>query len=45
MKKLTLEFCGINPVRVTTIGSIRLSQERYRQNWLNKIERLGKQNI
>lgn len=44
MKKLTLEFCGISPVRVTTIGPIRLSKEYYRQKWLRKIEELGKQN-
>lgn len=41
MKKLTLEFCGIKPVRVTTIGPIRLSKESYRKNWLEKIETLG----
>lgn len=44
MKKLTLEFCGIKPVKVTTIGPLRLSKESYRQNWLKKIERLGQQN-
>lgn len=44
MKKLTLEFCGISPVRVTTIGPIRLSKERYRTKWLSKIEQLAFQN-
>lgn len=44
MKKLTLEFCGISPVRTTTIGPIRLSKERYRTTWLSKIEKLGFQN-
>ncbi len=44
MKKLTLQFSGINPVRVTTIGPIRLSKETYRQNWLRKIEELGQLN-
>lgn len=44
MKKLTLEFCGIKPVKITTIGPIRLSKETYRQNWLNKIQKLGQQN-
>ncbi|MDQ3047353.1 MAG: NAD(P)H-dependent oxidoreductase [Bacteroidota bacterium] len=44
MKKLTLQFCGINPVKVTTIGPIRLSKENYRQTWLQKVERLGQQN-
>ncbi|TAG30577.1 MAG: flavodoxin family protein [Sphingobacteriia bacterium] len=41
MKKLILQFCGISPVRVTTIGPIRLSKETYRQNWLRKVEKLG----
>jgi len=44
MKKLTLEFCGMSPVRTTTIGPIRLSKERYRTKWLSKIEQLGIQN-
>jgi NAD(P)H dehydrogenase (quinone) len=44
MKKLTLEFSGISPVRVTTIGPIRLSKDTFRQKWLEKIERLGEQN-
>ncbi len=44
MKKLTLEFCGIKPVRITTIGPLRLSKETFRNSWLKKIERLGQQN-
>jgi putative NADPH-quinone reductase len=43
MKKLTLEFCGISPVRVTTIGPIRLSKASYREKWLGKIEALGRE--
>ena len=43
MKKLTLQFCGINPVKTTTIGPIRLSSETFRQKWLTKIEALGQQ--
>jgi NAD(P)H dehydrogenase (quinone) len=42
MKKLTLEFCGIKPVRTTSIGPIRLSKDKYRQKWLTKIEKLGR---
>ncbi len=41
MKKLTLEFCGIKPVRITTIGPIRLSKADFRAYWVRKIERLG----
>lgn len=45
MKKLTLEFSGIKPVKVTTIGPIRLSKDSYRANWLKKVEKLGLKNI
>ena len=41
MKQMTLEFCGIKPVRTTTIGPLRLSKESYRENWLKKVEKLG----
>ena len=44
MKQLTLQFVGIQKVKVTAIGSIRLSKEKYRQKWLKKIEKLGEQN-
>lgn len=43
MKKLTLQFSGIHPVKMTTIGPIRLSDETYRKKWLKKIEKLGQQ--
>lgn len=41
MKKLTLEFCGIKPVKTTTIGPIRMSKDTYRRNWIKKIGLLG----
>lgn len=41
MKRMTLEFCGIKPVRTTTIGPLRLSKDNYRENWLKKVEKLG----
>ena len=44
MKKLTLQFSGINPVNTTTIGPIRLSKEIYRLKWLKRVEMLGSQN-
>lgn len=43
MKKLTLEFTGISPVKITTIGPIRLSKNEYREKWLEKIHKLGQQ--
>ena len=44
MKKLTMNFVGINKVRITTIGPIRLSKDEYRKKWLKKIEKLGVKN-
>ena len=44
MKKLTLQFIGINPVKITNIGPLRLSKESYRLNWLRRIEKLGFEN-
>ena len=41
MKRMTLNFVGIKPVRTTTIGPIRLSKELYRTDWLKKVEKLG----
>ncbi len=42
MKKMTLQFSGINPVKITTIGPIRLSSEAYRSGWLDRVEGLGR---
>jgi NAD(P)H dehydrogenase (quinone) len=41
MKKATLEFCGIKPVKITSFGSVRFADEAKRKNWLEKVERLG----
>jgi NAD(P)H dehydrogenase (quinone) len=40
-KKGTLEFCGINPVKVTYISPIKSSSEDNKNKWLNKISFLG----
>jgi putative NADPH-quinone reductase len=45
MKKLTLELCGIKPVRTTLIGPIRLSKDSFRAGWLQCIERLGEKQV
>jgi NAD(P)H dehydrogenase (quinone) len=42
IKKLTLEFCGISPVKVTTIGPLRLSKDSFRKKYLQKVEALGR---
>lgn len=45
MKKLTMNFIGVKKVKITTIGPIRLSKDKFRENWLGKIEKLGVKNI
>lgn len=40
-KKMTLQFCGITPVRTTTFGPIRLSSDRFRNDALTKVTKLG----
>ncbi|HPG33874.1 MAG: NAD(P)H-dependent oxidoreductase [Lentimicrobiaceae bacterium] len=42
MKRGILEFCGIRPVRITTLGPVKLSSEKKRANWLRKVESLGR---
>lgn len=41
MKRMILNFCGIKPVKATTIGPIRLSKPAWREKWLKKVEKLG----
>ncbi|HLP56733.1 MAG TPA: NAD(P)H-dependent oxidoreductase [Fluviicola sp.] len=43
LKKSTLQFCGIKPVKVTYIGPIRLSTAEARTKMLQKITVLGEQ--
>lgn len=42
LKKSTLEFCGIKPVKVTYIGIIKNSKEEQRKKWIEKVYSLGK---
>ncbi|MDP1802305.1 MAG: NAD(P)H-dependent oxidoreductase [Bacteroidota bacterium] len=42
VKKRTLAFCGIDPVKVTAIGPIRKSKMEFRAKWIEKIEALGR---
>jgi len=44
MKKLTMQFVGVKKVKITTIGPLRLSTDKFRNNWLLKVEKLGAQN-
>jgi len=45
MKRLTMNFIGVNKTRTTTIGPIRLSSEKFRERWVEKIYKLGVKNI
>lgn len=42
IKRGTLQFCGINPVKVTTIGGVKAMKKEQLTNWLTKAEKLGK---
>jgi len=42
LKKMTLEFSGITPVKVSFISPIKRSTVEYRNKWLGKVEKLGK---
>jgi len=44
MKKLTMQFVGVKSVKITAIGPIRLSSDKFREKWLKKVERLGEKN-
>lgn len=43
MKRGTLGFCGIKPVRVTTIGSVKMLKPEQLKKWLEKAEKLGEE--
>lgn len=45
MKRGILEFCGIKPVRITTIGSLKASSDSKRLRWIAKVEKLGRKMI
>lgn len=41
LKKSTLEFCGVKPVKVSYIGPIRNSTVEFREKQIKKISQLG----
>lgn len=43
MKKTTLEFCGVRPVRVESFGPVLGSQPGQREAWLRKVRALARQ--
>ncbi len=44
LKKSTLEFCGISPVKVSYFGIIKNSKDTIRKKWISKVEKFGEQN-
>lgn len=45
MKKGVLEFCGIKPVKITSFGPVKSSNEEKRQRWIKKVEELGRKQV
>lgn len=43
LRKSTLEFCGVKPVKLTYLGIIKTSKPEQRQKWINQIYKLGLQ--
>jgi len=41
MKKSTLEFCGVKPVKISSIGPVKHSKESKRISWLTQVQKLG----
>ncbi|MEG0852013.1 MAG: NAD(P)H-dependent oxidoreductase, partial [Flavobacterium sp.] len=41
LKKSTLEFCGVKPVKVSYIGIIKTAKESQRNKWLEKVYNFG----
>ena len=42
LKKSTLEFCGVKPVKVTYIGIVKTADFSLRGKWLAKVELISK---
>ncbi|WP_269236598.1 NAD(P)H-dependent oxidoreductase [Flavobacterium flavigenum] len=44
LKKCTLQFCGITPVKVSYIGIVKTADEGQRKKWLQKVYNFGMRN-
>lgn len=42
LKKSTLEFCGIKPVKVSYFGIIKTASKQKREKWINDVLEMGK---
>ena len=43
MKRGILRFCGVKPVKLMHIGSVKMSNAKKRKDWLKKVKKLGEQ--
>ncbi len=41
LKKSTLQFCGVKPVKTTFFGPVKRSDDTIRKKWLEKVEEMG----
>lgn len=41
LRKSTLKFCGVKPVKLTYIGIVKTSKIGEREKWLRKVSRIG----
>ena len=41
MKKSTLGFCGVKPVKIISIGPVKHSKKSKRISWLTQVQKLG----
>ena len=41
MKKSTLKFCGVSPVKVTAFGPVKTAKKKKIDGWLKKVNKLG----
>jgi len=44
LKKSTLEYCGIKPVKVSYFGIVKTSNTDIRSKWIKQVEKLGLEN-
>jgi len=44
LKKTTLEFCGVKPVKLSYLGIIKTADEVQRKKWLEKVYQFGLKN-
>lgn len=45
MKRAILEFCGVKPVKITSFGPIKSSDDKKRKKWLGEVHELGKRQL